>query len=229
VLAPTWADPVVAGTRVLAEAGRLPSAVEAAVQAEIRGAEDPGVALLLTAMRSANDPGLPVPATRGCSRRGRSRTQHPETLGLRLAVTAAARDDDATRRLIEEALGAEAAGRPAGDVLLAGALLSRARGLRLEGRCFERYEALYGNTPSLALALAKSKEAEGTGGVSPHSERDEPPRPTGMQPRGRGRRPHSSRRRDPGTGPDRVEGRGRGRSRRPRAPESLPRCGLHLA
>jgi tetratricopeptide (TPR) repeat protein len=149
-----WADPVVLGVRILAEHGRLPSALQAAVDARVRGSDDPAVAILLSMAKSARDETSGGTfAERLLDGLARSAISARDTLPIRLATTAAAGRPSAAKALIEEALRTDPA--PDGDVLLACAQLSEAMGLGLEAQCVQRYEQVHGSTPSLTLALAR--------------------------------------------------------------------------
>ena len=148
-----WAAPVAAGAGILIRAGRLPDAVAAAAEADALGSEDPSVALLLTLTRRAQGAAGGSYAERVLADLDRMALPPMTVLPVRLAMLTVAGREAEAGALIESALGAEEI--PPGDLLLACADLSRSAKLGLDARCLERYEALHGNTPALALALAQ--------------------------------------------------------------------------
>lgn len=177
--APNWPEPVALGARILAESGRLPSAVAAARAAEARGSSESGVRLLLAMLHAdagaAGGEDLEARLQREWARLSLGPS---ETLALRFALAASRPDTAKLTALVTEALSTS--GPSTGDVLLAAASLSRSRGLGLEQKCFDRYRSLFGRTPALALteatvvagargagdglALLKAASAEGGGG-----------------------------------------------------------------
>jgi Tfp pilus assembly protein PilF len=156
-----WALPAVLGVRVLAEDGRLPAALQAAVDARVRGSDDPAVAILLALARHARETGGGTFTERVLAGLSGSTIPARETLPIRLALTAASGSVEGARALVREAVASEPA--PPGDVLLACAQLSEAMRLGLDEECLRRYEQAHGSTPSLALVLARRvAAAEGT-------------------------------------------------------------------
>jgi len=153
-LSPTWGEPAALGMKILAESGQLPAAGSAAEAAELRGSTDPSVLLLATIARTARAGArggtLSERVLAALIEAGRPAR---ETLPLRLALAVASEKKEAVADLIQEVLRPDQ--KPEGEVLLACLLLSQKRELGLEALCLARYEALYGNTPGLALTLAR--------------------------------------------------------------------------
>ncbi len=159
-LAPSWSEPASVGANLLVKNGRLAEAIHSARVADALQTKDPGVALLLALLKSADQPGRSL-QERLLLALDAADMVPTSVLPMRVSLLASLGRTDDAKRLIREALAAE---HSTPDTLLACAGLSRVANLGLDEACIERCEALFGQLPATALMRARRlADREGAG------------------------------------------------------------------